>query len=147
MGECQYTALNILKGLVMARHHMINGEAVPFTSAEETARDAEEVAWVAEFRANKTLDAKEEARRRILEVVPEWKQSNFNARMNELNKKVAIDSGTLTQAEQNEITAMEAVWGQAKAIRTKSDTLEVSIASMNMTQLQALNVTDNSHWS
>ena len=29
----------------MARHHNINGVQVPFTAAEETARDAEELAW------------------------------------------------------------------------------------------------------
>jgi hypothetical protein len=31
----------------MARHHLINGVQVPFTAAEETARDAEEAAWAA----------------------------------------------------------------------------------------------------
>ena len=29
----------------MARHHLINGNVVPFTAAEEAARDAEEAAW------------------------------------------------------------------------------------------------------
>ena len=29
----------------MARHHLINGVQVPFTAAEEAARDAEELAW------------------------------------------------------------------------------------------------------
>jgi len=29
----------------MARHHNINGVQVPFTAAEEAARDAEELAW------------------------------------------------------------------------------------------------------
>jgi len=29
----------------MPRHHNINGVQVPFTAAEETARDAEELAW------------------------------------------------------------------------------------------------------
>ena len=32
----------------MARHHMINGEKVMFTQAEEDARDAEEAAWESE---------------------------------------------------------------------------------------------------
>ena len=31
----------------MPRHHMINGEHVPFTAEEEAARDAEEAAWAA----------------------------------------------------------------------------------------------------
>tara|TARA_Y100001963_G_scaffold117444_1_gene163377 strand:- start:9 stop:254 length:246 start_codon:yes stop_codon:yes gene_type:complete len=29
----------------MTRYHLINGEKVAFTAAEETARDAEETAW------------------------------------------------------------------------------------------------------
>jgi hypothetical protein len=31
----------------MARHHLINGVQVPFTAAEEAARDAEEATWAA----------------------------------------------------------------------------------------------------
>ena len=32
----------------MGRHHLINGIKVPFTAAEEAARDAEEAAWAKE---------------------------------------------------------------------------------------------------
>ena len=32
----------------MPRHHMIDGVQVPFTEAEESARNAEEAAWAAE---------------------------------------------------------------------------------------------------
>ena len=40
----------------MARYHTINGKQVPFTAAEETARDAEEAAWAAkETELAKTL--------------------------------------------------------------------------------------------
>ena len=35
----------------MARHHLINGNVVPFTAAEEAARDAEETARDAEEKA------------------------------------------------------------------------------------------------
>jgi hypothetical protein len=31
----------------MARHKLIGGQQIPFTQAEETARDAEEAAWKA----------------------------------------------------------------------------------------------------
>ena len=37
----------------MSRHHMTPQGAVPFTAAEEAARDAEEAAWAAE-QANPT---------------------------------------------------------------------------------------------
>ena len=44
----------------MTRHHLINGIQVPFTAAEETARDAEETAWAnaAPARALANLRAK-----------------------------------------------------------------------------------------
>ena len=44
----------------MARHHNINGVQVPFTAAEETARDAEEAAVLADApaRALSTLRSK-----------------------------------------------------------------------------------------
>lgn len=45
-----------------------------------------------------------------------------------------------------EVTAIESLWTQAKAVRTKSDALELSIASMTADQLNALDVTDNFHW-
>ena len=47
----------------MARHHNINGNIVPFTAAEETARDAEEQAWAdgALARAQANLRSKRDA--------------------------------------------------------------------------------------
>ena len=40
----------------MPRHHNINGVQVPFTAAEETARDAEEKAWSDEAPARRMAD-------------------------------------------------------------------------------------------
>jgi len=44
----------------MTRHHLINGERIQFTAAEETARDSEETAWAnaAPARALANLRAK-----------------------------------------------------------------------------------------
>ena len=112
---------------------------------------AEQDAWIAEYEAtvpkeNKKIEVKTEARRRILEIVPDWKQSNLNARMNELNKKVSIDGGTLTADELAEVAAMHALWDQAKSIRNKSDALESVIAGMTTQELEDLKVADNIHW-
>ena len=41
----------------MPRHHMINGEQVPFTPEEEIARDAEEAQW--EIKQTALLEAEE----------------------------------------------------------------------------------------
>jgi hypothetical protein len=40
------TALLTHKGKIMSRHHMTAEGPVPFTAAEEAARDAEEAAYV-----------------------------------------------------------------------------------------------------
>ena len=44
----------------MTRYHLINGERVAFTAEEETARDAEEAADVAERAANKYKNVRRE---------------------------------------------------------------------------------------
>lgn len=46
----------------MPRHHMTNGVQVPFTEAEESARDAEEQAW-ADGAAARTAEAVQNNRR------------------------------------------------------------------------------------
>ena len=46
----------------MARHHNINGNIVPFTAEEETARDAEEAQAVIDSAAQETAKEAKEAR-------------------------------------------------------------------------------------
>lgn len=71
---------------------------------------------------------KQEARARILAFLPDWKQSNYNARMNELND--ARFSRALTGDEEDEITVMRAAWSRAVDIRQASDEHEVAIAAL-----------------
>lgn len=63
---------------------------------------------------------KAEARRRILDRYPDWKQTNMLARSVELVKK----GNTLTPEELTETQQLEAVWAWIKAVRTASDQLE-----------------------
>ena len=46
----------------MARHHNINGNIIPFTAEEETARDIEEQAWEDSGRKNSKLNTIREIR-------------------------------------------------------------------------------------
>ena len=46
----------------MARHHNINGNIVPFTAAEEAARDAEEAQAVIDLAARKTSEDAKKSR-------------------------------------------------------------------------------------
>ena len=48
----------------MARHKLVNGLAVPFTPAEEAARDAEELAW-----ANRHIPTPDEANQDAINAV------------------------------------------------------------------------------
>lgn len=66
-------------------------------------------------------DVKSEAQRRILHILPEWKQRNLTARAAELAIK-GVQNWSLD--EQAEVVAGQALWDQIKIVRTKSDELE-----------------------
>lgn len=73
----------------------------------------------AELDAIRISDIKAEANRRIIEILPEYKQRNLLARMVEL-----LDKETLTAEEQTEKDAAKAVWATIQGIRTTSNTAE-----------------------
>lgn len=64
---------------------------------------------------------KAEAQRRILNILPEWKQRNLTARAAELAIK---GQANWTAEETAEHAAGQVIWDQIKLIRTKSDELE-----------------------
>lgn len=64
-----------------------------------------------------------EARRRILERFPEWKQTNMTARGVEL-QDVWRRVGSWTINEQAEADALAAAWDWIKAVRAASDAIE-----------------------
>lgn len=65
---------------------------------------------------------KAEAKRRITEIVPIWKQINLTARAVELADKKT--TGSLTQDDEKEMAAIRAIWEKVKAIRDFSNHLE-----------------------
>lgn len=75
------------------------------------------------------VQVKSIARGKILTFLPDWKQSNNNARMNELNE--VRFSRPLTIGENAEIAAMRALWERAKAIRVASDTHEAALLAFD----------------
>lgn len=70
-----------------------------------------------------TSAIKEQARKRILAVLPEWKQANATARAVEM-----VASG---QASGPEWEAMQTAWAWVKAIREYSNSLEQQAAQMS----------------
>lgn len=95
------------------------------------------LAWVAEGNApdpqfssaeldeQRIAKIKEEAGKKIVSSVPEWKQRNQLATLLELVVK-AVDMSVLTDDEQAIVAAIQAEWDQIKAVREASDTAEAS---------------------
>lgn len=79
---------------------------------------------------------KEEAQRRILEVLPEWRQRNLTARAAELAAK---GQSNWTPEEQAEWDAGQILWDKIKVIRAASDALE------SMDPIPS-DYKDNSYW-
>lgn len=75
--------------------------------------------------ANPITRIKNEARRRIIEVVgPEWRQQNLLAHAAELHLKET--RGVITAEEATELQGILALWNWVKSVRAASDTLEAS---------------------
>lgn len=101
------------------------------------ARSGPPVPTAAEVRAQMIPLVKAEAERRILAIVPAWKQRNLLARATLLAEK---GRDTWTDAELAEWTAGEAIWAQVVAIRTASDRIEAMIPIPD-------DFTADSHWA
>lgn len=107
---------------------------LPATTDAETARRGSlptlvdgvwTLSWTVERKPDAQIVAeiKQEAARRILVVIPEWKQRNLTARAAQLAAK---GKANWTAEEQAEWNAGEAVWTKVKAIRAASNVLETS---------------------
>lgn len=80
-------------------------------------------------KTNKILQIKREAAERINDICPAWKQSNLNARANELN---GIRFGRAwTSEEQAEWSQMMELWQAVKQIRIDSNTAENTVNGLN----------------
>ena len=71
---------------------------------------------------NRIAQIKREAAERINDICPSWKQSNFNARANELNAIRFFRE--LTESEHGEWQEMMLVWQAVKQIRIDSNLAE-----------------------
>lgn len=77
----------------------------------------------------KILQIKREAAERINDICPAWKQSNLNARANELNG-IRFERDW-TNEEQNEWSQMMELWQTVKQIRIDSNTAENTANGLN----------------
>lgn len=74
-----------------------------------------------EYTATMVSKVKAEARRRILTILPEWKQRNLTARAAELSIKGVTN---WTSEEQLEYDNGQELWNEIKVLREKSNILE-----------------------
>ena len=82
-------------------------------------------------------EVKAEANRRILAIIPEWKQRNLLAQATRLNRKSVAD---WTPEEVAQVEAGDAIWAQVELIRTRSNEIEAMDPSPS-------DITDDTLWS
>ena len=99
------------------------------TSSDGTVRflDADEAQTLL------TTHVKAECERRILELMPAWKQRNVIADL--WSDDAAIEAAAAVE------------WAKVTALRTKSNEIEASIATMTDDQILNFNARDDAHWS
>lgn len=129
----------------MALTKIVNGKRISITSKK--AQDIEKE-WadidnkIKEDKiARLPTDVKSVAHKKIVAILPEWKQRNQLARTLELLDKKSAGSA-LTVEEQSEVDDIRAQWGRVQAIRSYSDTLEDELARSE----DPLSVDINSGW-
>jgi hypothetical protein len=76
-----------------------------------------------------------EARRRILEVYPDWKQVNMTARGVEL-VRIKADGGTWSTGEAAEAGLLDSAWTWIKAVRAASDAIETDAGTLTLQDIQ-----------
>tara|TARA_B100000676_G_scaffold58279_1_gene57363 strand:- start:2416 stop:2727 length:312 start_codon:yes stop_codon:yes gene_type:complete len=102
---------------------------MPIQSPDGTVRFVD----AAEAQTLLTPHVKAECERRILAIMPAWKQRNVIADL---------------WSDNVEVEAAAAVeWAKVTALRTKSNEIEASIASMTDEQILNFNAQDDAHWS
>jgi len=83
-------------------------------------------------------ETKAEANRRILAILPEWKQRNYTAR--------AVEKLAAGEVGDDEWNAMNAAWTAIKAIRVASDAIEAEIAALTDEQAGQYDVAASNLW-
>lgn len=115
--------------------HVESEISVELSPSQQAALDA-----AARFRL--VCLAKSVARRRILAIIPEWKQANATARAVEIvNARL---SGTATPIDLQELSNLSDVLAVVKAIRSASDLVEADIAAGVVTA--SAQVIGSKHW-
>ena len=111
--------------------------------------DAVVLSWVADSVADRPAalavwkdrlveSTKAEANRRIIAILPEWKQRNYTAR--------AVEKVANGEVGDDEWNAMQTAWLNIKAVRVASDAIEAEIAALTDEQAGQYDVAASPLW-
>jgi len=120
-----------------------------YRPATEKVDGAVVLSWVADSVADRPAalaawkdrlvsETKAEANRRIVAILPEWKQRNYTAR--------AVEKLAAGEVGDDEWNAMNAAWTAIKAIRVASDGIEAEIAALTDEQAGQYDVAASNLW-
>lgn len=90
------------------------------------------------LKAAKIAETKAEAGKRILAILPDWKQRNYAARAVEIIADEEVGS--------DEWNEMQAAWRQIEAVRTASDVIEAQISDLTDAEAGAFDVAASPEW-
>lgn len=107
----------------------VGGVLVDMEADEIEARVAEEGAWTAALTDRLKAQVKDEASRRILSILPDWKQRNLTARAAELAK--ILNDRAWSADEAAEWAAGQIAWDSIKAVRAASNAIEAGLDEMS----------------
>lgn len=86
----------------------------------------------------KVQEVKAEANRRIIAILPEWKQRNYTAR--------AVEKVAAGEVGDDEWNAIQTAWLNIKAVRVASDAIEAEIAALTDEQAGQYDVAASPLW-
>jgi len=106
-----------------------------------------DAAWLICLQEEKKAQTKEEAYKRIVDILPEWKQRNYTAKSVELTEK-KVDGIILTEEELSILDDIKTKWVLIQQIRTASDSIEIEIDNIsNVEDIEAYSVENSILWS
>jgi len=125
----------------------INGEWV----YEDRPIEVVTVKTIDEIRAEKIVEIKYVAGKKIVTAYPEWRQRNHMAAVVDIQNKelIALKANTTYTLSADElaiVAAAQAAKTEIFNIRAKSDELEASLDTMTQEQLEAFDATNDSNW-
>lgn len=137
-GKFSITTRRIINGLVSKGHPRAVGMDVDESRRAEVQAVIDAHVPFFGHVERKVQETKAEANRRILAILPEWKQRNYTAR--------AVEKVAAGEVGDDEWNAMQTAWLNIKAVRVASDAIEAEIAALTDEQAGQYDVAASPLW-